>query len=371
VERLQEINIDPIDCESVNLGKRICVATFEEVLEEVFTVVKRVKRTIPVEELEEYEETTRIEDPGEEEEEVISDPGMCNQNYTVVHGDTCAIIYRTHNMTEHVFKDLNSEVCCGKLRTNATICVQGIPPSPAHLTAMYSLKNDEQSTAFCPYEFRNASMPSNGTFFSTPAPPTPVVVNLASPTPESRVDGETARGGGSDILGGGGDPDEEPEEEREDVETPDVEYEIPFSEPRGSGLYSPADYEYYHNQCRARDGSPPIGWSDYYAEYVHLFLTLSREAQEYADQLAYRCSSQLVHSGVFGENLWMGSPDAFNPPSSSINEWCYKEPTYGDPTFVNKNHRTQVAEYFATLFGCGLAACQRWEYLVCRYDVSH
>jgi hypothetical protein len=140
--------------------------------------------------------------------------------------------------------------------------------------------------------------------------------------------------------------------------------------PRGTALLR-SEMLYAHNRARDQAGMPPIGWSE----------DLADEAQDYARQLArarqFRHSDKSQRAGPEGENLWMGSMDAFTyaeMADSWIKERRYYRPrgvlpdisTTGD--WRDVGHYTQVIWRGTTLVGCGLASNGDDDYLVCRYS---
>lgn len=144
-----------------------------------------------------------------------------------------------------------------------------------------------------------------------------------------------------------------------------------------------------HNQKRALvDATPPLGelvWDTEIATF----------AQGYADQLAQRCSNQLMHNNSdYGENLAAffsfggGGSGLIGSPEQVVTNWyneidCW---TYGTirgtevcdmacTSAMRSNgcgHYTQVAWRGTERVGCGVASCNnggsRIEYWVCNYD---
>jgi hypothetical protein len=140
--------------------------------------------------------------------------------------------------------------------------------------------------------------------------------------------------------------------------------------PRGAALLR-TEMLVAHNHARALVGTPPLGWS----------AGLAAEAQAYARQLArirqFRHSDKATRSSPQGENLWMGSAGAFTYAEMAanwVNEQRYYRPrgnlpdisTTGD--WHDVGHYTQAIWRGTTLVGCGIAANDSDEYLVCRYS---
>jgi pathogenesis-related protein 1 len=118
-----------------------------------------------------------------------------------------------------------------------------------------------------------------------------------------------------------------------------------------------------HNGWRARFNTPSLVWDN----------TLATLAQDWADQLA--ASGQFDHrpDNQFGENIFMGTADAF-PANAVVDDWggevanfdvasltCAPDATCG--------HFTQVVWSQTARVGCGKSTGDDGnDYWVCNYD---
>lgn len=124
------------------------------------------------------------------------------------------------------------------------------------------------------------------------------------------------------------------------------------------------------NQARAALGVAPLQWND----------QLAKDASLWADELA--ASGKFEHSpdepGVApqGENLWAGTPGAYQP-ESMIGLWVAEKRDYKPGVFPNNSrsgkvanvsHYTQVVWRETTHVGCSLSRGRQEEVLVCRYS---
>lgn len=123
-----------------------------------------------------------------------------------------------------------------------------------------------------------------------------------------------------------------------------------------------------HNAERQAVGAPPLAWSE----------ALMAEAAGWAANLARE--GALRHSGNAdrpgqGENLWMGTRDAFTP-AQMAQGWADEKALFrygvfpdvsasGDWTDVG--HYTQMIWAETQTVGCALASSAEWDVLVCRY----
>jgi hypothetical protein len=125
-----------------------------------------------------------------------------------------------------------------------------------------------------------------------------------------------------------------------------------------------------HNAERARIGTPPLAWSD----------TLAADARAYAREMAR--SGRFAHAiqpkgkPSQGENLWMGTRDAYALDEMvagwiAEKRWFVNRPT---PDFsatgkwADVAHYTQMIWAGTTQFGCAVASNREYDYLVCRYS---
>jgi hypothetical protein len=232
---LKWMNQEYLDCDTAVIGERLCVATFKEELESVKAVAKRLTRSIPKDERVLYANQAE-----KDVEETISSHGRCDLNYLVSANDTCASIYQKHNSSLTEFMDLNHETCCGTLKLNQKVCIFGIPPSEDVKQMMIELQDDRNSTAFCTYDNRNATMQSKETF-----------VQLKPDFQDEK-------------KGGRGDRDVGDEGR---VEPDDAVQDILASVPKSGESNSPADWLRFHNQCRVQSGRSSVSWDAYLTAY--------------------------------------------------------------------------------------------------------
>ena len=126
-----------------------------------------------------------------------------------------------------------------------------------------------------------------------------------------------------------------------------------------------------HNAARARVGVPPLGWSP----------VLAAQAQVWAERLAatgrFEHSSPEERSDV-GENLWGGTPGAFEP-EEMVAEWEREKRFFKPGRFpensttgrmVDVGHYTQLIWRDTGEVGCALARGAAEDVLVCRYAAA-
>ncbi len=138
--------------------------------------------------------------------------------------------------------------------------------------------------------------------------------------------------------------------------------------PRGAAVFRDA-MERGHARARAEVDVPPLRWDD----------TLAADAGRYAAELAR--SGRMVHSreprgkSPQGENLWMGTREAFRY-SEMVGDWVGEKQYYRPlptPDFSTTGrwgdvgHYTQIIWRDTIAFGCGIASNRSDDYLVCRY----
>lgn len=139
----------------------------------------------------------------------------------------------------------------------------------------------------------------------------------------------------------------------------------------GGGGGAPAEWDEMlraHNAKRALHGSPPLVWD----------ANLAAGAQDWANGCRKDASGNYAHSHVqnLGENLYAWT----NGTSQSAVDWWYAENKnyrWDDP--LGSYHRgqqdfskavghfTQVVWKSTTKLGCGVHACDGYQYFVCRY----
>lgn len=124
------------------------------------------------------------------------------------------------------------------------------------------------------------------------------------------------------------------------------------------------------NQARADMGVRPLQWNK----------QLAKDAKVWADKLAQ--TGKFEHSpdesGVEpqGENLWAGTPGAYQP-ESMVGLWVAEKRDYKPGIFphnsrsgdvANVSHYTQIVWRETTHVGCSMTRGLREEVLVCRYS---
>ena len=123
-----------------------------------------------------------------------------------------------------------------------------------------------------------------------------------------------------------------------------------------------------HNAERARAGVPPLTWDN----------ALGTAAAGYASQMAltgrFAHSDRSLRPGT-GENLWMGTHDAFSV-EAMVGGWASEKRFFVPGTFPavsrtgnweDVGHYTQMIWPATNHVGCALASTPRVDYLVCRY----
>ncbi len=138
--------------------------------------------------------------------------------------------------------------------------------------------------------------------------------------------------------------------------------------PRGGALLQ-REMLAAHNRARATVEMPPLAWSP----------TLAADAMVYARELArtgrFAHSPKASRPSPQGENLWMGTRDAFaygEMAATWVNERRFYRPrafpdisTTGN--WADVGHYTQIIWRTTTQVGCALASNEEDDYLVCRY----
>ena len=124
-----------------------------------------------------------------------------------------------------------------------------------------------------------------------------------------------------------------------------------------------------HNEARAEVGLKPMIWDE----------GLAKDADVYAKYLAK--NSLFNHDPRLGElkqgeNLWMGTRDAFGY-AQMADGWISEKTMYIDGVLPNVSkdgnwttvgHYTQIIWKSTTHVGCAVASDDRDDYLVCRYS---
>lgn len=123
------------------------------------------------------------------------------------------------------------------------------------------------------------------------------------------------------------------------------------------------------NLERERLGLPNMAWDP----------TLAAAAASYASQMA--ATDQWQHSPWEsrvgqGENLWMGTHNAFTP-REMVDGWLAERRLFHSGTFPNVStsgswhdvgHYTQLIWPGTDRVGCAVRSSADWDYLVCRYS---
>ncbi|MEG3143603.1 CAP domain-containing protein [Sphingomonas sp. RT2P30] len=138
--------------------------------------------------------------------------------------------------------------------------------------------------------------------------------------------------------------------------------------PRGGALLRTAMLR-GHNAARAAVGVAPLVWDD----------RLATDAAAYAATLArenrFEHAAQPQGPSREGENLWMGTRDAFGF-DEMLGHWVAERRYYRaapTPDFSSTGrwgdvaHYTQMVWRTSTTVGCALASNRDNDYLVCRY----
>jgi hypothetical protein len=111
----------------------------------------------------------------------------------------------------------------------------------------------------------------------------------------------------------------------------------------------------------------PLTWSD----------TLANNAQSWCNHLASLGGWTLEHSrnNSEGENLWIGTSDAFNY-TEMVDSWGEEKKYFINGTFPNVSstencsvgHYTQIIWQNTEQVGCAIARANGTDILVCRYN---
>ena len=119
-----------------------------------------------------------------------------------------------------------------------------------------------------------------------------------------------------------------------------------------------------HNAVRAEVGAPPLDWSP----------ELAADAGAWAETLARKGRLQHDGQGQQGENLWMGTANAFSI-EEMVGAWADERVDYRHGAFPNVadrgkvvGHYTQMVWRSTTEVGCATARTPAEEVLVCRYS---
>lgn len=119
-----------------------------------------------------------------------------------------------------------------------------------------------------------------------------------------------------------------------------------------------------HNAERAEVGVAPLTWSN----------DLAGDAQTWADHLAATGSFQHDNSSD-GENLWMGTRDAYSY-SQMAQAWADEKALFiygafpnvsSDGNWASVGHYTQMIWHSTTQIGCAIGSGSGMDVLVCRY----
>ena len=124
-----------------------------------------------------------------------------------------------------------------------------------------------------------------------------------------------------------------------------------------------------HNRERAETGAPPLAWDP----------ALASAAAAYGPALERR--GRLAHSppesrAGQGENLWMGTSDAYSL-EEMIGSWAAEKRLFTPgafPEVSRSGHWGDVAHYTqmiwpdSTRVGCAVHKARRWDFLICRYS---
>ncbi len=124
-----------------------------------------------------------------------------------------------------------------------------------------------------------------------------------------------------------------------------------------------------HNLERARMGQPALTWSG----------KLAADALEWAQHLArtstFDHSAEKPGQEPQGENLWMGSKNAYSP-EAMVGAWVEERSMFTAAAFPNISktgnwidvgHYSQLVWYNTRQVGCARVPNRADEYLVCRY----
>lgn len=130
---------------------------------------------------------------------------------------------------------------------------------------------------------------------------------------------------------------------------------------------------YSHNTERARANLPAMHWD----------AGLAADAAKWSRHLA--ATGRFEHFEEFsddpdaqGENLWMGTRDAFSP-ETMVGHWIGEKKHFKPGVFPNNSmtgdladvgHYTQIMWRDTSKVGCAIAANAEDEFLVCRYSAT-
>jgi hypothetical protein len=127
----------------------------------------------------------------------------------------------------------------------------------------------------------------------------------------------------------------------------------------------PASVLAEHNRARAELGLPPLAWNPELAQAAH----------DYAQALAASGSFEHSDGDEHGENLWMGTRNAYRY-GEMVNHWVSEKRSFrrgiapdlsttGD--WDDVGHYTQIVWRDTREVGCAVASDEADDYLVCRY----
>lgn len=147
-----------------------------------------------------------------------------------------------------------------------------------------------------------------------------------------------------------------------------VETERPRDAPAQQLGNLPARMLALHNRERVSFGATPLEWDE----------GLARSAAAYGPELARR--GRLVHSPQDrrpgqGENLWMGTRDAFSF-EEMVASWAAEKRLFKPgyfPDVSESGHWSDVAHFTQMVWpgtsrvGCAFHKAERWDFLICEY----
>ncbi|PHR15324.1 MAG: Fis family transcriptional regulator [Sphingopyxis sp.] len=125
-----------------------------------------------------------------------------------------------------------------------------------------------------------------------------------------------------------------------------------------------------HNMARAKVGAPDLVWDS----------ALAKDAAKYANSMArtgrFAHDSQSERSARQGENLWMGTRNAY-PQTEMVGSWVDEDRYFKKGAFPDNSttgswhdigHYTQIIWPTTKRVGCAMANSGAYDYLVCRYS---